>query len=154
MSRVFSSRLHDIKDDSADAVVAGLARRIGSFFMFPIICSEGAYAARAANKRRPRRSSTNLAATNGATRSSERSRFGVASAFEFDCKTRRTDMSQVLEVAPAHPRPIQYAASKGADIPFLVVVAMFAVAIGLSLVSMILPGWVFQPSDLTALALP
>jgi hypothetical protein len=63
-------------------------------------------------------------------------------------------MSQVLEVAPAHPRPIQYAASKGADIPFLVVVAMFAVAIGLSLVSMILPGWVFQPSDLTALALP
>ena len=37
MSRVFSSQLHDIKDDSADAVVAALARRIGSFFMFPII---------------------------------------------------------------------------------------------------------------------
>jgi len=37
MSRVFSSRLHNIKDDSADAVVAALARRIGSFFMFPII---------------------------------------------------------------------------------------------------------------------
>jgi hypothetical protein len=35
MSRVFSSQLHDIKDDSADAVVAALARRIGSFFMFP-----------------------------------------------------------------------------------------------------------------------
>jgi hypothetical protein len=39
MSRVFSSQLHDIKDDSADAVVAALARRIGSFFMFPSFSS-------------------------------------------------------------------------------------------------------------------
>jgi hypothetical protein len=62
-------------------------------------------------------------------------------------------MSQV-ELASSATSPIQFIAPKGPDIPFIVVVTMFAVAIALSILSLVLPGWVFQPSDLTAFPLP
>jgi hypothetical protein len=63
-------------------------------------------------------------------------------------------MSQVFDLAPSPPTPIKYVPSKGPDIPFVVVVTMCAVAIALSLLSLVLPGWVFQPSDVTAFPLP
>jgi hypothetical protein len=63
-------------------------------------------------------------------------------------------MSQVVDLAPSPSRPIQYVASKGPDVPWIVVVTMCAVAIALSLLSLLLPGWVFQPSDVSSFPLP
>jgi hypothetical protein len=63
-------------------------------------------------------------------------------------------MFQVADLAPSPSRPIQYVASKGPDVPWMVVVTMCAVAIALSLLSLVLPGWVFQASEVSAFPLP
>jgi hypothetical protein len=63
-------------------------------------------------------------------------------------------MSQVFDLAPPPSTPIPHVPSKGPDVPWIVVVTMCAVAIALSLVSLVLPGSVLQPSDVTGLPLP
>lgn len=63
-------------------------------------------------------------------------------------------MSQVFDVASAPPTQIQELRSKHPDISLSVVLAMCGVAIALSIVSLVLPGWVFQPSDVTTFPLP
>jgi hypothetical protein len=63
-------------------------------------------------------------------------------------------MSQAVDLAPSPSTQIQYVTSKRPDVPWIVVVTMCAVAIALSLLSLVLPGWVFQPSDVSAFPLP
>jgi hypothetical protein len=63
-------------------------------------------------------------------------------------------MSQVVDLAPSPSTPIQYVTSKRPDLPWRVVVTMCAVAIALSLLSLVLPGWVFEPSGVNAFPLP
>ena len=63
-------------------------------------------------------------------------------------------MSQVFDLTPSHPTRIDNSPFKSPDISLTLVVTMCAVGIALSLVSLILPGWAFQPSDLTNFPLP
>ena len=58
-------------------------------------------------------------------------------------------MSQVFDLTPSHSTQIENASFKSPDISLSLVLTMCAVGIALSLVSLILAGWVFQPSDVT-----
>ena len=63
-------------------------------------------------------------------------------------------MSQVFDLTPSRPTQIEDASFRKPDISFTAVLTMCAVGIALLLVSLILPGWVFQPSDVTSFPLP
>jgi hypothetical protein len=94
------------------------------------------------------------AAIDGPMQLSAKSRIEFASASGVNSKTRRTKISQVFDLAPSPSTRTQYIPSKRPDVPWIVVVTMCAIAIVLSMLSLVLPGWVFQPSDVTAFPLP
>ena len=63
-------------------------------------------------------------------------------------------MSQVFDLTPSHSTQIENASFKSPDISLTLVVTMCFVGIALSFVSLILPGWAFQPYDVTNFPLP
>lgn len=63
-------------------------------------------------------------------------------------------MSQVFDLTPSPLTQIQVTPSKSPAISLTVVLTMCAVGIALSVISLALPGWVFQPSDVTTFPLP
>jgi hypothetical protein len=63
-------------------------------------------------------------------------------------------MSQVLDLAsPPISDVLKPAPASNRDITPIVVLGMLAIGVALSLISLALPDWVFQPYDLTAFPL-
>jgi|tagenome__1003787_1003787.scaffolds.fasta_scaffold17836731_1 hypothetical protein len=63
-------------------------------------------------------------------------------------------MSQALDLASRPAIQTGVASYGSPNISVTVVLAMSAVGIALSLLSLMLPGWMLQPSDVTPLVLP